>query len=132
MALLNRRSGALTRSAPEQLVSGVVGWMGSDVIFQAVETTVIERLQKVSGCSQHHPTVSQVPVLRQPREKCAMDVVERLKQVEHLQENQVVQSKRLFSTILFVCGASSSARARESLLALLFSQTMNRGTTEPR
>lgn len=60
--------------------------MGSDVIFQAVEMTVIQRPEKVPGCSQHHPPVSHVPVLSQPREKCQLDVVQRLKEVEHLEK----------------------------------------------
>lgn len=73
--------------------------MGPDVIFQAVETTVIQRPEEVSSCSQHHPPVSQVPVLSQPREKCQLDVVQRLKEVEHLEkkETQVLQTNSPFS-----------------------------------
>lgn len=88
---------ALTCSAPEELVGGVVGWMGSDVIFQAVETTVIQRPEEVSGCSQHHPPVTQVPVLSQPREKCQLDVIQRLKEVKHLGEKTQVLRSKLFS-----------------------------------
>lgn len=62
----------------------MVGWTGSDVIFQAVETTVIKGPQKVSGCSQHHPPLGQVPTLRQPGKQRKLDMVQRLKKVEHL------------------------------------------------
>lgn len=62
----------------------MVGWTGSDVIFQAVETTVIKGPQKVSGGSQHHPPLGQVPTLRQPGKQRKLDMVQRLKKVEHL------------------------------------------------
>lgn len=75
---------SLTSSSSEQLVGRMVGWAGSDVIFQAVETTVIKGPQKVSGCSQHHPPLSQVPTLCQPGKQRKLDVVQRLKKVEHL------------------------------------------------
>lgn len=71
--------------------------MGSDVIFQAVQTTVIQRPEKVPGCSQHHPPVSEVPVLSQPREKCQLDVVQRLKEVEHLEKKTQVLNLNVFS-----------------------------------
>lgn len=75
---------SLTSASSEQLVSGVVGRTGSYVTLQAVEVTVIQGPQQVSGCSQHHSPLSQVPTLCQPRKERQLDMVQRLKQVEHL------------------------------------------------
>lgn len=69
----------------------MVGRTGSYVALQAVELTVVQGSQQFSGCSQHHPPLSQVPTLPQSREQCQLDVVQRLKQVEDLrhENNQV-------------------------------------------
>lgn len=74
----------LTSSSSEQLVSGVVGRTRSYVTLQTVEVTVVQGPQQVSGCSQHHPSLSQIPTLCQPRKQRELDVVQRLKQVEDL------------------------------------------------
>ena len=75
---------SLTSSSSEQLVSGVVGRMRSDVILQTVEMTVVQRLQQVSGRTHHYPPLSQVPTLHQPRKQCRLDMEQGFKQVEDL------------------------------------------------
>lgn len=64
MELYWQRRMSLTSSSSEQLVSGVVDRVGSYVILQATEVTVVQRPQQVSGCPHHYPPLSQVPTLR--------------------------------------------------------------------
>lgn len=62
----------------------MVGRPGPDVLLHAVELTVVEGPQQVSGGAQHHPPLRQVPALPCPGQRCQLDVVQRLEQVEDL------------------------------------------------
>lgn len=74
----------LTGAAPEQPVGGVVGRPRPDVLLHAVELTVVERPQQVSGGPQHRSPLGRGPAVGRPRKRRQLDVVKRLKQVEDL------------------------------------------------